>query len=166
MSPALFKRGDRRVRGLRTRVVSGMRARHRIGTANLLVRLRGKCRAIESLRATAAGAKRAECASQRGLLLFVGRLVRRRGHRRVVLAAVAVPDGFRGRQRAGAGRRGLLAWPRWAQEFFHQTQARHRKLNSARVHQNTQLVRVGRRVWNKWFFVAAVFFCTASFPRL
>jgi len=159
------------VRGLRTRVVSGMRARHRIGAAHLLVRLRGQCGAIESLRATAAGAKRAECASQRGLLLFVGRLVRRRGHRRVVLAAVAVPDGFRGRQRAGAGRRGLLAWPRWAQEFFHQTQRRDHKLTSVCVHPNSQLSRSGRRVWNKWFFVAAVFFCTAltalqAFPGL
>ena len=98
------------MRVLRTRVMPGMCAKVPICPADLFFPLRGECRAIEDFDATAAGAKRTECASQRGLLLFVSSIILRRSHSSLVLVAVAILDGIYWRQRTGAGRRRFLAW--------------------------------------------------------
>ncbi len=98
------------MRELRTRVVPRVCAKTITSATNLFDRLCRKCCTIENFHTTAAGAERAECPSQRGLLLFVSSIIRQRNHRGLVLVTLAFLDGIYWRQRTGAGRRRFLAW--------------------------------------------------------
>jgi len=118
MSSSSFNRSHWRLRELRAGVMSGMRAKLRISTADVLVCLRRECDAIEGFPKTSARSECAERPGQCGLLLSVSSIVRRRGHRGMVLVAVTVPDGFRRRQCTGAGGGGLLAWKSGPKKSF------------------------------------------------